>query len=75
MKPGVLIDEEHSSKLHLGTARRHGLLVGDVHRPGAAPVYGDDAVDELAGTARFDWAALDSWFEEDEEVLRPSRSP
>ena len=31
--------------------------------------------DSLAGLVRFDWAALDSWFEEDEEVFVHPRNP
>jgi uncharacterized protein (DUF427 family) len=44
-------------------------------RPGSARVYGSDALDGLAGTVRFDWDALDAWFEEDEEVFVHPRSP
>jgi uncharacterized protein (DUF427 family) len=73
--PGVLVDEDHPQRLHRGTARRHGLRVNDVGRPGSARVYGDDAVDGLAGTVRFDWDALDAWFEEDEEVFVHPRNP
>jgi uncharacterized protein (DUF427 family) len=75
VQPGVLVDEEHVQKLHLGTARRHGLRVGDVSRPGAARVYTDDARHGLAGTVRFDWDALDAWFEEDEEIFVHPRNP
>lgn len=69
---GVLVDEGIEEDRPLGPARRHGLRVGDVSRPGAAwiPVDG-----ELKGTVRFDWAALDSWFEEDEEVFVHPRNP
>ncbi|HEY2287706.1 MAG TPA: DUF427 domain-containing protein [Streptosporangiaceae bacterium] len=73
--PGVLVDEQHPQKLSRGTARRHGLAVGDLTRPGAARVYGDDAADGLAGTARFEWSALDAWYEEDEEVFVHPRNP
>ena len=30
---------------------------------------------ELAGTVRLEWAALDAWFEEDEEVFVHPRNP
>jgi uncharacterized protein (DUF427 family) len=75
VQPSVLVDERHEQKLHLGTARRHGLRAGDISRPGAARVYTDDAAAGLAGTVRFDWDALDAWFEEDEEVFVHPRSP
>jgi uncharacterized protein (DUF427 family) len=75
VKPGVLVDEQHVQKLRRGTARRHGLRVGDISRPGSARVYADDAASGLAGAVRFDWDALDAWFEEDEEVFVHPRSP
>jgi uncharacterized protein (DUF427 family) len=75
VKPGVLVDEEHVQRLKRGTARRHGLRVGELTRPAAARVYTDDAIEGLAGTVRFDWAALDSWYEEDEEVFVHPRNP
>ena len=38
-------------------------------------MYADDAAPGLAGTVRFDWDALDAWFEEDEQVFVHPRSP
>ena len=73
--PDALVDEDHVQRLHRGTARRHGLRVDDVERPGAALVYQDDAVEGLAGTVRFEWDALDAWFEEDEQVFVHPRNP
>ncbi len=71
----VLVDEKHSEHLRRGPARRHGLRVGEISRPGAAHVYEDGALQGLPGTVRFEWAALDAWFEEDEEVFVHPRSP
>lgn len=71
----VLVDEDHAQRLHRGTARRHGLKVGEVSRPESARVYGDDALSGLVNTVRFDWAALDAWFEEDEQVFVHPRNP
>ena len=71
----LLVDEDHPQRLKRGTARRHGLRVGELHRPSSASVYGDDALPGLAGMVRFDWAALDVWFEEDEEVFVHPRNP
>jgi uncharacterized protein (DUF427 family) len=73
--PGVLVDEQHVQQLKRGPARRHGLRVGDVVRPGAARVHVEGSVPELVDTVRFDWEALDSWFEEDEEVFVHPRNP
>ncbi len=70
-----LVDEHHEQPLREGTARRHGLRVGDADRPGAVRVFGDEAIDGVAGTARFDWAALDAWYEEDEQVFVHPRNP
>jgi uncharacterized protein (DUF427 family) len=73
--PGVLVDEDHPQRLSRGTARRHALQVGDRHHPAAARVYGADAVLGLSDTVRFEWAALDAWFEEDEQVYVHPRNP
>lgn len=70
----VLVDEQHPQRRREGTARRHGLQVEDVSRPGAARVYQDDA-GQLAGTVRFDWAAMEAWYEEDEQVFVHPRNP
>lgn len=73
--PAVLIDEQHEEKLSRGTARRHGLRAGGVSHPAAVLVYGDDAIAGLPGMARFEWAALDAWYEEDEQVFVHPRDP
>lgn len=75
IRPDVLVDEDRTEQLKRGTARRHGLRVGDVTRPHAVHVYGEDAVPGVAGRVKFEWAALDSWFEEDEEVFVHPRDP
>ena len=71
----VLIDEDRVQKLSRGTARRHGLRVDDQDRPASARVYTDDALEGLAGMVRFEWDALDAWFEEDEQVFVHPRNP
>ena len=70
-----LVDEQHEQRLRQGTARRHGLRAGDVDRPGTVRIFGDEAIAGVAGTARFDWDALDAWYEEDEQVFVHSRNP
>jgi uncharacterized protein (DUF427 family) len=72
---GVLVDENRDEDLDRGSARRHGLRVGEVSRTGVAHVYGEPSLEGLKGTVRFDWAALDAWFEEDEQVFVHPRNP
>lgn len=63
---------QHSSR---GSVEVHGLRVGEVHRDHAVKVLRNSPVDGLSGTARFEWAALDSWFEEDERIFVHPRNP
>jgi uncharacterized protein (DUF427 family) len=70
-----LVDEQHPQRLKRGMTQRYGLRVGDVERPKAVRVYTDATLAGLTGTARFEWNALDSWFEEDEEVFVHPRNP
>ncbi len=70
-----LVDELHVQKLKRGSAERYGLRVGDVSRPKALRVYTESTVEGLNGMARFEWPAVDSWFEEDEEVFVHPRNP
>ncbi len=71
----LLIPEGHAQQTGRGRAELHGLRVGEVHRPRAAKLITESAIEELAGTVHFDWAALDSWFEEDEQVFVHPRDP
>ena len=71
----LLVDEKVEQHLRHGTARRHGLRVGGVTRPASVRLYGANATPAVAHTARFDWAALDAWFEEDEEIFVHPRNP
>lgn len=71
----VLVDEHVKQKLSRGTAHRHGLTVGGVTRPGALRIYDQTAITGLAQTARFEWSALDQWYEEDEQVFVHPRDP
>ena len=73
--PDVLVDETHEEHLRRGTARRHGLRTADGVRSGVAHHYLSSGVEGVAGTVRVDWAALDAWFEENEEVFVHPRNP
>jgi uncharacterized protein (DUF427 family) len=75
VRADVLIDEGHVQQTRRGPVRVHGLQVGDSVREGAARIVMDSPVEGLKDTVRFDWAALDSWFEEDEQVFVHPRNP
>ncbi len=53
----------------------YSVKVGDREATSAATWYVDSPMDELKGTIRFKWAAMDAWFEEDEEVYVHARDP
>jgi uncharacterized protein (DUF427 family) len=72
VRPGFLVDENRVQQLKRGSARRHGLVAGTVSRPGSARLYTSEP---LAGMIRFDWDALDAWFEEDEQIFVHPRNP
>ena len=71
----LLIPEGHTQQTRRGVAEPHGVRAGGIHRPHAARVLTSSQVSGLTGTVRFDWAALDAWFEEDEQVFVHPRSP
>jgi uncharacterized protein (DUF427 family) len=71
----LLVDEQHEEHLGQGTAKRYGIRVGDIERPGVAHLYTESDIEGIAGRVRFDWSAFDSWFEEDEEVFVHPRDP
>lgn len=73
--PGILVDEAHEEHLRRGTAMRHGLRTTDGVRTGVAHHYVSSGIERITGTVRVDWAALDAWFEEDEEVFVHPRNP
>jgi uncharacterized protein (DUF427 family) len=71
----LLVDEQQVQPLRRGAARKYGFRVGEVVRPGSARVFMEDSLAGLAGMVRVDWAALDAWFEEDEQVFVHPRNP
>jgi len=58
-----------------GDAAHFTVRVGDDERVDAAWQYRESPIEELRGHIRFDWDAMDAWFEEDEEVFVHARSP
>jgi uncharacterized protein (DUF427 family) len=43
--------------------------------PSAAVRYADSPIEELRDLIRFEWDAMDAWFEEDEEIFTHPRDP
>ena len=59
----LLVSEGHAQRTGRGLAELHGLTVGELHRPRAARLIADSAIDGLKGTVRFEWAAAVMVFE------------
>jgi uncharacterized protein (DUF427 family) len=58
-----------------GDATYCSVHVGDRVAPDAVWGYPDSPMEELRGLVRFDWEAMDHWWEEDEEVHVHARDP
>lgn len=58
-----------------GEGRLFTLAAGGKRVAGAALRYPDSPIEELRELVRFEWGALDAWFEEDEEVFTHARDP
>jgi uncharacterized protein (DUF427 family) len=71
----LLVPEGRTQQTGRGVAEVQSLRVGEVQRPRAAKLIAESAITGLPGTVRFDWGALDAWFEEDEQVFVHPRSP
>jgi uncharacterized protein (DUF427 family) len=75
VRADLLEPEGHTQQTGRGPVELRGLRAGGVHRPRAARVVGDSPIAGLSGTVRFEWDAMDAWFEEDEQVFVHPRSP
>lgn len=58
-----------------GDAHHFTVKAGGTEAVDAAWTYPDSPIEALRSLVRFDWAAMDSWFEEDEEVFVHPRDP
>jgi uncharacterized protein (DUF427 family) len=58
-----------------GDATSFNVRAGHRDAPDAAWSYSDSPIEELRGMVRFDFDAMDAWFEEDEEIFVHPRSP
>ena len=56
-----------------GDASRYVVKAGGAE--GSAYAYHDPRIEDLAGHFAFEWASMDHWFEEDEEVFTHARDP
>ncbi|MGH8834482.1 MAG: DUF427 domain-containing protein [Actinomycetes bacterium] len=58
-----------------GDGRLYTIKAGDREAVAAAMRYEDSPIPELRDLVRFEWEAMDAWFEEDEEVIVHPRDP
>nr|WP_042193487.1 DUF427 domain-containing protein [Kibdelosporangium sp. MJ126-NF4] len=58
-----------------GDATLYTVKAGGKEAVDAAKVYADSPIEELRDLVRFDFAAMDAWFEEDEEIYVHPRDP
>ncbi len=75
VRQDLLAGQGHTQNTGRGLVDVRDLRAGDADRPRAARVVAESPISGLAGTVRFEWAAMDAWFEEDEQVFVHPRSP
>jgi uncharacterized protein (DUF427 family) len=73
--PDVLVDEDRTHRMSRGTATSVGLRAGGAERPGAGRQYVESPIEALVDAIRFEWDALDAWYEEDEQIFVHPRNP
>lgn len=72
----ALIPSDHTERSpSRGEAKFWSVRVGDRLAEDAARRYPDSPFEEIRDLIRFDWGAMDAWFEEDEEVFTHARDP
>jgi len=76
IRGGLLVDSpktEHSPSR--GDATFFDVKTHGAEAANAAWTYSDSPIEELRGAVRFEWEAMDAWFEEDEQVYVHPRDP
>src|SRR3954447_7028859 len=74
--PGVLQPSQKSTHSpSRGDTSSFHVRVGEHEATDAAWSYPDSPIEELRGRVRFDFDAMDAWFEEDEKIFVHPRSP
>jgi uncharacterized protein (DUF427 family) len=66
VREDLLVAEDAVQSTHRGEAEIYRLQAGGETRPHAVKHYAGSDVPGVAGMMRFDWKALDAWYEEDE---------
>lgn len=67
--------ERTEHRAGLGEAHLHTLTLGEREAPEGVITYPDSPIERLRDHVRFRWKAVDSWFEEDEEIYVHPRDP
>jgi len=75
VRAGLLVSEDVTQHSPRGAVELNSLQIGDLRRPHSVKILRDSPIEGLSGTVRFDWSALDAWFEEDEQVFVHPRNP
>ncbi|MDX1890448.1 DUF427 domain-containing protein [Mycolicibacterium sp. 050158] len=69
----LLIDEDHSQKVQFGPSRLYSIVGRSDEKP-PVRVFDADGGGPVAGLARFEFASID-WFEEEERIVGHPRNP
>jgi uncharacterized protein (DUF427 family) len=73
---GVLQDTGRTERSpSRGEAHHYDVVVGEAEAAGGAWHHPASPIDELRDHVRFDWEAMDGWFEEDQQVWVHPRDP
>lgn len=75
VRTDLLVDEGDTEVTGAGSVELRTIRAGGCERPGAVQLLTGPTDEALTGTCRFEWGALDHWFEEDEEIFVHPRSP
>jgi uncharacterized protein (DUF427 family) len=76
VRNGVLVPSTTTSHSDArGDARHFNVSAGGKEAVDGAWQYANSPVEQLRDLVRFQWDAMDAWFEEDEEVFTHARSP
>ncbi|NQV07761.1 DUF427 domain-containing protein, partial [bacterium] len=71
----LLSESGESRSPSRGTAKRFTVSAGGATAPDSAYRHTGSPIEEIRDHIAFDWAAMDHWLEEDEEVYVHARDP